>query len=116
MYSNFYILHDGIYSPMLTVSMTLLMILAGVFIVRSIKASNIMPDVENFILKSGVLGGVVGIMILHVMMTILNTNYMSAFGTLGIIYLGVCTINTAINIYHEYKINKKHALQSIIIG
>jgi hypothetical protein len=101
---------------MLSAPMIIVTILLGVVVARSLKYNRIMPDVEDFIVKTGLLGAFVGISLLQIVMTIFNNQALTVIGTAAMLYLGICAGYDVIENYYKHKSNKRDVFKSIIIG
>jgi uncharacterized membrane-anchored protein len=75
-----------------------------------------MPDVEDFIIKTGLLGAFIGIAILQAAMAIIHNDGITVIGTLTTIYIGCCAGYDMIENYNKNKSNKRAIVKSILIG
>lgn len=101
---------------MLSASVIIGVILVGVILARSLKSNRIMPDVEDFIIRTGLLGAFIGISLLQLMMVLINNPALTVLGTLATIYIGVCAAYDMIENYNKNKSNKRAVVKSILIG
>ena len=101
---------------MLSVSMIVGIIITGVCVARYLKHTRIMPDVESFIARMGLLVALVVVSLLQVIITLGNNVAVTLFSTLAIIYIGFCAIYDMIESYRRNKTNKIRAVKSILIG
>jgi hypothetical protein len=92
------------------------LVITGVSLTRLLKSSRIMPDVEDFVVKTGMLGAVIGVALMQILMVFDHSQPIVFVGTLGTAYIITCMVNTLINDFHEYKTNKKDIVKKILIG